>query len=139
MADAVHTDGRSVTSLVSGIVNDAQDLIKQQAALIRAEIREELQKTIQAALLLAAGAVVALPAVFVLCFAVVYLLHWAVPAVDLWVWFLIVGAVIAALCAALVLAGVKKLKSFHPIPDRSIANLRENLRWPTNPTCPNPK
>ena len=38
----------SVTGLVSGILADAQELLKQQIALAKAEIRSDLQKTKQA-------------------------------------------------------------------------------------------
>jgi hypothetical protein len=121
----------SVTALVSGIVNDAQELIKQQAALMRAEIREELQKTKEAALLLAGGALVALPAIILVCFGVVYWLHWATT-LDLWACYLLVGGGFCLASAGLIYAGVKKFQSFNLLPDRSIAALKENLPWRTS-------
>ena len=134
MSNEVHAVGEpSVTSLVSGIVHDAQELIKQQSALIRTELREDFRKTKEASLLLACGALAALPAALLLCFGLVYLLHWSVPAVELWAWFLIVGGVIGIASAALIYSGVKRFQSFNPLPDESIAALRENLRWRMNP------
>jgi hypothetical protein len=134
MSNEVHTVGEpSVTSLVSGIVRDAQELIKQQAALVRTEIREDFRKTKKAALLLVCGALAALPAALLLCFALVYLLHWSAPALELWAWFLIVGGAIGVASSALIYSGVKRFQSFSPLPDESVAALRENLRWRTNP------
>jgi hypothetical protein len=124
----------SVTSLVSGIVSDAQELIKQQAALIRAEVREELQKTKEAAILFAGGAVIALPALILVAFGVVFLLHWAIPTIPLWGWFLVVGAIACAASGAMIYSGVKKIQSFSPVPEQSIAALRENFQWRTNRT-----
>ena len=50
-------EGQSVTGLVGGIVADAQELVKQQVALVRAELKADFQRTVRAALLLACGAV----------------------------------------------------------------------------------
>ena len=47
MATDLHTEpGVSVTSLLRGIVSDAQDLIQQQLALFRAEIKDDFRKTV---------------------------------------------------------------------------------------------
>jgi hypothetical protein len=44
MATNVHSDTDvSLTSLVNGIVNDAQELMKQQFALFQAEVKEDMQ------------------------------------------------------------------------------------------------
>ena len=134
MANDVRTTAEpSVTSLVSGIVNDAQELIKQQAALIRTEIREDFQNTKEAALLLAIGGLAAVPGILLSCFGIVYLLHWAAPALELWACYLLVGGVMCVASAALIYAGVKRFQSFNPLPDRSLAALKENLQWRTNP------
>jgi hypothetical protein len=115
-------------------VGDAQELIKQQAALVRAEVREELQKTKEAAILFGGGAVVALPALILISFGLVFLLEWAAPAITLWGWFLIVGTIAAVASGGMIYAGVKKLQSVNPVPDQSIAALRENFQWRTNRT-----
>lgn len=123
----------NVTALVSGIINDAQELFKQQVALVRTEIRSDLQKSRDAASTLAVGAGITGVAVILLCLMLVYLLSWAVPTLPLWACFAIVGAVLAVVGGALVWAGVKKFQSFNPLPDQSVDALRENLQWKTNP------
>jgi hypothetical protein len=140
MADEVRgAPEASVTTLVSGIISDAQELFKQQVALIRSEIRDDLRKTKEGALALVSGAVVCLVAGLLFCFALVHLLHWlsAPPgtdpaAVPLWGWFAIVGGVLALAGGALVYAGVKKFQSFNPLPEQSVEGLKENLQWQTN-------
>ena len=49
-------EGQSVTGLVSGIIQDAQELFKQQVALAKAEIKADFHRTVRAATALAVGA-----------------------------------------------------------------------------------
>jgi hypothetical protein len=125
-------DQQSVTTLVSGIIGDAQTLIQQQVALIREEVRTDLRKTKEAVVSLAAGVGVAALAAVPLVFAVVYLLNeragW-----QLWASFLTVGVVLAAAGAGLIFAGVRRIRSFNPLPEQSMAALKENLEWIKNP------
>src|SRR5262249_22828206 len=126
--------GPSVTSLVSGIIDDVQELIKQQAALIRSEIRDDFRKTKEAVAAIAVGAGVAVLGVILLSLMAVYLLHWAFdPNLPLWGCFGIVGGGLGALGGALIYAGKKKFDSFNPLPDQSFQALKENLQWQTNP------
>jgi hypothetical protein len=123
----------SVTSLVSGIIADLQQLIQQQLAMFRQEIRDSVRKTKEAAQSLAAGAAITWAGSGLLVVMLPLLLHWAVPALPLWACFGIVGGVLAALGWALLSAGAKKLESIHPLPDKSTDALKENLKWTTNP------
>jgi Putative Actinobacterial Holin-X, holin superfamily III len=134
MADQVHSPAdQSVTTLVAGIINDTQELLKQQMALIRSEIRDDFQKTKEGALALTTGAVVCLVAGILLCLMLVHLLNWAQPVLlPLWACYAIVGGVCAAAGGALVYLGVKKFQSFNPLPNQSVEGLKENLQWQTN-------
>jgi hypothetical protein len=67
-----------------------------------------------------------------LCFALVYLLAWAVPQVPLWVWFGVIGVLLAAGGGAMIYAGTKKFESLNPLPEQSAQALRENVQWLTN-------
>jgi hypothetical protein len=125
-------DERSVTSLVSGIVNDAQTLMQQQLALFREEIREDLRKTKEAVTAIAAGVTVAALAVGPLVFTLVALLR----ELALWPWWasaLTVGVVFAIIGGALIAVGVQRFRSFNPLPDQSVEALKENLQWIKNP------
>jgi len=122
----------SVTALVSGIVADAQELFKQQIALLRAEVRADLQKTREAVVSLAAGLAVAVVGALLLTVMLVAVLHEA-AGLSWWASFGIVGGVFAAAGAGLVFAGVNRFRSFNPLPDQSVEAFKENLRWMTNP------
>jgi len=126
-------DQQSVTSLVSGIINDAQTLIQQQVALVREEIRADLRRTVQAVTALAVGVGVAALSLVPLVFMLVYLLH-EKAAWDLWASFGVVGAVLALVGGGLIFLGVQRFKSFNPLPDESAEALKENLQWIRNPT-----
>jgi len=89
-------EGQTVTGLVSGILQDVQQLVKQQVALVRAEVKADFHRTMQAAALLAVGA------------------------------FALLGAVLAAV-------GVQRFRSINPLPDQSVEEIKENVRWMTNP------
>jgi len=123
----------SITVLLRGIVNDAQELIQQQLQLFRKEIKEDFRKTRQGALILAAGAGVVFLGVTVLVLMLPLLLNTMFPRLDLWLCFGIVGAIGTAIGAALLYAGIRRIKSFDLIPDQAVDALRENLTWTTHP------
>jgi hypothetical protein len=123
----------SVTTLVSGIVGDAQELMKQQMALFTAEVKEDMRKTVEATASMVIGLTATLVGSIVLCFAVAHLLHWAWPGADIWVWYAVVGGVVTAVGAGLAFAAYQKFRSFNPLPDETAQALKENLEWKTKP------
>jgi len=125
-------EGQSVTGLVSGILHDAQELVKQQVALVRAELKADFQRTVNAAVLLAVGALILVPAAFLLCNMFVIMLV-ELAGLRVWASYGIVGGVFAVLGAILVLVGVQRFRSFNPLPDQSVEAIKENVRWMTNP------
>jgi uncharacterized membrane protein YebE (DUF533 family) len=125
-------ENTTMTGLVRGIIDDAQELIKQQFALFKAEVREDSRKTTEATTTLGMGALLAFVGVLVLSFALAHLLAWATET-HLWVWYLVVGGVTAAIGGALAYAGYEKFRSFNPLPDKTAKALSENLTWPKNP------
>jgi len=134
MATNVHSESDvSVTSLVSGIVGDAQELMKQQLALFKAEVREDMRKTSEASVSLAIGMAAALVGSIVLAFAAAHLLNYAFPEVHISVWYAVVGGVVTALGAGLSYAAYQKFRSFNPLPDQTVEALKENLEWKTKP------
>jgi putative superfamily III holin-X len=119
-------------SLLSGILNDIQELFKQQMALFKTEVRSDFRKSLQATLLLVAGALVAFVGAILLCFTAVYGLQ-AAFALPLWAGFAIVTALVLLIGGGLLFFGREKFRSFNPLPDESVAALKENLEWTTKP------
>jgi hypothetical protein len=122
----------SVTTLVSGIINDAQALVKQQFELLQHEVRTDLRKTKEAGVLLVAGAGLALPGVIVLALMLSQLLQWAVPSLPMWACYGISGFPFLIAGAGLLYAGKVKFESFTTMPTESIEALKENMQWIAN-------
>jgi len=144
MADQVQTSpGTSTTPtvapLVAGIIDDLQELIKQNLKLFQVELREDLKKTRDASAALGVGIGLAAVGGLHLTVMLATLLWWAFsdPAaraggLPLWACFGIVGAVLAGVGLALYLRGKKKLESFNPLPDEAAKAAAENVQWITN-------
>jgi len=126
------SDPQSVTSLVTGIVNDAQELLKQQLTLFKTELQSDLRKTREAMVSLAAGVAILSVGGLMLCWALAYLCNWAFKWPD-WGGFALVGGILAVLGGVLVFVGRERFRSFNPLPDQTADALRENLEWKTKP------
>lgn len=125
--------GLSMTALVKDIIDDAQELIRQQLQLFRQEIRADVLKVRDAAMFLALGVGVTLIGGFLLMVMLPLLLNWLVPTIPLWGCFGIIGVVAAAIGVGLLFAAVKQIESVKPLSDQSAEALKENLQWTTPP------
>jgi len=119
------------TTLVTGILNDAQELFRQQVTLVRTEIQEDFRKTKEAAVPLGIG--IWLAALGSLLLSVTVALVLAETGLPLWACFAIVTVAVSLAGAVLFYAGKKKFESFNPLPDKSAEALKENLEWITKP------
>jgi hypothetical protein len=127
------TGQQSMTELVSGIVSDAQRLFRQQLDMVKAEVKEDVRKTKQTALVFAAGGALIALGLILLSVALVYGLHAAAaPNLPLWACWAIVGGVIVALGGVALLVGNRILASYNPLPDKSLHALQENVSWIAN-------
>jgi uncharacterized membrane protein YqjE len=125
-------DQPSLTSLVSGIVNDVQQLVRQEINLARTEVKQEWEKAKTAAGALMAGMVLLGVGGVLLCFMLVYLIHSF--NVDLWICFLIVGGLLALTGAVLAGIGYSQASRVNVIPPQTAQTLKENVQWIKNQT-----
>lgn len=124
----------SITDLVSGILSDAQTLMKQQVAMLRSEVKEDLRRTQEAVQYMGLGAAVAALGGLFLSISLVYLLAHLAPSLPLWACWAIVGGVLAVGGLAALYAGKRLFDSFNPLPDKTLNAAQENLTWiATNP------
>jgi predicted ribosome-associated RNA-binding protein Tma20 len=130
---------QSTTSLVAGIIDDMQDLVKQQVQLTRKEITEEVHKASEAAQLYALGGAVLFFGLFIGGLALVHLIHWAsAPAasdparIPLWACHAIVGGPLILIGGILAWMGRNKLASIHPLHNVATEALKDNVKWVTN-------
>jgi hypothetical protein len=125
--------GLSMTGLVKDIIDDAQELIRQQLQLFRQEIRADIRKAREAAMFLAIGVGITAIGGLLLLLMLPLLLNSLVPTIPLWGCYGIIGGVAAAIGAGLLFAGVKQIESVTPLSDQSAVALKENLQWMTPP------
>jgi putative superfamily III holin-X len=124
----------SMTSLLSGIVNDAQELIKQQLQLFKHELRDDMKRAQAALPSLGVGVTVALTAVFFLGLTIAHLLNWAFGEahLPLWVCYAIVTVVFGVAGCALLYFAKKNLESL-PMSHEAAEATKENVEWLTKP------
>jgi len=120
----------SMTSLVSGIISDAQDLFKQQLDLVKHEIREDVRKAKEAAASLALGLVLATVGGILFCTMFVYLLH-EEAGLRLWASFAIVGGALLVVGLVLTYLAKKEAETINPLEGESAKALEENVQWIT--------
>ncbi len=122
----IRAEQASVASLVGGIIEDTQNLIRQEMALARRELQEEWAKTKAAVAMLAGAAVVCGLAAILLCFCVVYAIATGLP--YLWACFLIVGGALAIIGGVLAAAGMNQFKQVHVVPPQTSESVRRDVR-----------
>jgi hypothetical protein len=127
----VPNESSSVTGLVTGIINDAQTLLKQQADMLKAEVREDFKRSKRAAEFGAVGIVFTTVGALGLITALAYLLHEQYQ-FAMWASWGIVGGLFAVAGVAASWFSYVLLERFNPLPDKTFNALKENITWQTN-------
>ena len=116
----------SLGELFSRLTSDLGDLVRSEMELARVEIREEAGKAGKAAGMLGGGALVAYLGLALVATAAAWGLAGVIDAG--WA-FLVVGLVIGAIGAVLVLKGRDRLSEVRPVPHETVDTLKEDARW----------
>lgn len=118
----------SVSQLLSGIVGDAQTLVRQEIALARQEIREEISEAKSAGIKFGiAGGVLAIGGlllVLTLAQGIADLFNWPV-----WAGYGLVGIVLAIAGYLLLSSAQNQIKKVHPVPEKTVETMKENVEW----------
>ena len=117
---------RSITTLLSDLASETILLIRQELALLKAELHEKFSRVGQGATALGAGALIAYSGWLVLLAAAVLGLATVMPA---WLAALIVALVALAIGGALVFIGKNRLDADSLMPQRTLRSLREDEQW----------
>lgn len=116
----------SVGSLISGLLQDLQELVRGEVQLARTEIREDAMTAGRALGSIAAGAFVGVTGFIFLMLGVTYLIN---KELEMWLSAAIVGAVLAIIAAVMISAGRKKLSASNLKPEQTIETLKEDREW----------
>jgi uncharacterized membrane protein YqjE len=120
------TNNRSISEILQDVLRNLQSIVRSEILLAKTEIREEITKAKPAILLLAMGAVCGAFGMFFLLLTIMYALALAVP---LWASALIVAAALSIVAAITLNSGQKQMGRVHPLPDKTIASMKENAEW----------
>jgi len=123
------TRDRSAADLVKDIIANAQEMIRSEIRLAKAEVREEAGKTMSAAQTLLIGAGAGLFALGFVLSAIALLLAQYMPS---WIATLLVGVVLGIGAAIMISKGRGKIRV--PTPQKTIDNVKENVEWMKNQT-----
>jgi uncharacterized membrane protein YqjE len=117
---------RSLSHVLQDIVRNVQDIIRSEVRLAKTELREEAAKAKNSTLLLGAGAVGAIFALFFLLLTIVYALALVMPS---WGAALVVGAALTVVAIVLLRVGLKQFQRIHPTPEHTVESIKENVQW----------
>jgi hypothetical protein len=122
------TRNGSLPDLVAGIVDDIRTLIRQEMALGRAEVLQQINKTKRAAIALSAGIGAGAVGVLFLLLLVVHAIHEG-GGLPLWASYAIVGGVLVIVGCILFFVGKHQASEVNLVPRQTIESIRENVQW----------
>jgi hypothetical protein len=121
-------DNQSIAQLLGGIIEDAQLLVRREIDLAKQEVTVEINKVKEGATSLGLGVGLAAVGGIMLTLMLVYLLH-EVAGLSLWVSYLLVGGVFAAVGGFLLMRGINRMKEVDPVPRETIESVKEDIAW----------
>ena len=123
----------STTTVMANVLRDAQELVHQQLKMFRAEVREDIRDTKQALYPIACGLFTLLLGSILLCLMLVHWLTYVFPDLHVSGAYAIVGLLLSAAGAGMYYAGMKRLESVNPLPEKTAEAVKENVQWLTQP------
>jgi xanthine/uracil permease len=120
-------DERSLGDLFSDLSRETTTLVRQEVQLAKAELTQSATEAARGIGMLVAGGAVAYAGLLFLLLAIVYGLIEA--GWDAWLSALVVGLVVVAIGAVLVLRARESLKPANLAPRRTIETLKEDQEW----------
>lgn len=127
--DVVRPQEPPLGDLVKGLADDAGELVRQEIALAKTELRETVSRVSKDAVSVAVGGGIALLGALSLTAFVIVLLGDLVFGDNYWLSALIVGVVLLAIGGIVAIRAMKDLKSNGVTPDETIHTLEEDRRW----------
>ncbi len=122
----------SLATLVGGLIEDTQQLVRQEVALARRELSEEFDKTKQGAAFMAGALVLFAQVGLLVAFTIVKLLQQYVLPNYEWACFAIVTALFVVVGGLLLWAGLAKIQQVNLVPRRTVDSLREDVQAVTS-------
>ena len=126
---AAYRGDRSAADLVRDIISNVQEMVRSEVRLAKAEVREEVDRTIAGAKKLAVGAVAGLFALNFVLWGVTLILANMMP---MWAAALAMGVLLGVVAGILLMKAKTEVRL--PTPQKTIDNVKENVEWMKNQT-----
>jgi hypothetical protein len=123
-------DARALSDVLQDILRNLQEIVRSEVRLAKVEIRDEARHAASSAVWIAAGTIGALSAWAFLLWTITFALS---TRMSMWAATLVVAVVMAFADTVLIVGGIRSVKRIHPIPDRTIASIKENVAWIRHP------
>lgn len=120
------TPDRSLSEVLQDIVHSLQDIVRAEVRLAKVELKADARDVAVSGIWLVAGAACAVLALSFGLWSAVFALAEVMP---LWGATLVVAAALAAIGVVMVSVGRRKARQVRPLPERTIATVKENLEW----------
>ena len=121
---------RPISDVLQDILGNLQEMVRAEVRLARAEIRDDARQTAASAVWIASGTIGALSAWAFLLWTITFALS---TRMSMWAATLVVAVVLAGAASVLIAGGIRRVKRIHPIPERTIASIKENIEWMKHP------
>ncbi len=118
--------GESLGSLVTGIVEDLQNIVRGEVQLAKTELKEDITKLGAGAGMLAGGAIVGIVGFSFLMLGVTHLLN---KVMRMWMAAGLVGLVLLIIAAILAMVGRNQLSAANLKPEQTIESVKEDKEW----------
>jgi hypothetical protein len=117
---------RTASTVVADIIGNAQDIIRSEVRLAKAELKAEAVQASKSGTFIASGIGLSLYASGLLIALIVLLLA---RVLDAWLATLIVLLVVSAAAVALILTGRRRWSKLRLEPERTVRSVKENVSW----------
>jgi len=121
---------RPISNVLEDILRSLQEIVRSEVRLAKAEIGDDARQAAASAVWIAAGTIGALSAWAFLLWTFTFALSTRMP---MWAATLVVAVVLACAASVLLVGGIRRVKRIHPIPERTIASIKENVEWIRHP------
>jgi len=118
----------TLAQLLSALMGDAKQLLRQEVALAKHEIQGEVSKAKTAAVSLGVGIGIAALGGLLLIIMLVHLLN-ALTELPLWACYGIVGGVCALVGVVLLYKGKNQITRIEMVPQQTVETMKENMQW----------
>ena len=123
-------DDRSLGELFAELAREMSTLVRQEVALAKTEMTQKATRVGMNVAFLVIGGAIAYAGLLAIIAAIIIAVGTAMN--NMWAAALIVGLVIVAIAAALIMKGLNALKSEDLAPRQTIETLKEDAQWAKN-------